>query len=43
MRLDTLPSMREAVGLYASLGFVPTAPYVFNPIEGAMYLERELA
>jgi ribosomal protein S18 acetylase RimI-like enzyme len=43
MRLDTLPSMREAVGLYASLGFVPTAPYVYNPIEGALFMERALA
>jgi ribosomal protein S18 acetylase RimI-like enzyme len=40
--LDTLPSMTAAVALYASLGFEPIAPYVFNPIEGAIFLGRDL-
>ena len=40
--LDTLPSMTAAVALYTSLGFRPTAPYVFNPVPGAMFLALEL-
>lgn len=42
IRLDTLPDMVAARAVYASMGFVPTAPYVFNPIEGAIFLERGL-
>jgi ribosomal protein S18 acetylase RimI-like enzyme len=40
--LDTIESMREAIGLYESLGFREIAPYVFNPIAGAKYFAREL-
>ncbi len=42
MVLDTLPSMGSAHALYMSLGFVPTAPYRFNPIEGTAFLALEL-
>jgi len=39
MRLDTLPSMERAKGLYISLGFRDIEPYRFNPVEGASFME----
>jgi ribosomal protein S18 acetylase RimI-like enzyme len=42
IRLDTLPSMEAAQQLYASLGFKPIPAYVFNPIAGAIFMERDL-
>lgn len=40
--LDTLPGMSSAIHLYSKLGFQPIAPYVFNPIEGAVFLGLDL-
>ena len=42
MRLDTIETMSEAIGLYRSMGFAETEPYRHNPICGAVYLELEL-
>ncbi len=43
MRLDTLPSMQGAVRLYRSFGFQDTEPYVYNPLPGAMFMEKLLS
>lgn len=43
MRLDTVPSMRQAIGLYRGLGFRSIPPYRFNPVEGALFMELEIA
>ena len=42
IKLDTVPSMAAAQGLYESLGFREIPPYRENPIEGARYLELQL-
>jgi putative acetyltransferase len=42
MRLDTVPSMTPATGLYRSLGFEETPPYCHNPVPGAKFFELRL-
>lgn len=42
IRLDSLPSMQRAIGLYRALGFVDTPPYYDTPVEGTTFLTLKL-
>jgi GNAT superfamily N-acetyltransferase len=42
MKLDTISTMTETIGLYRSIGFVETQPYTHNSIPGAVFFELEL-
>jgi ribosomal protein S18 acetylase RimI-like enzyme len=42
LRLDTLPTMVAAQGIYTSLGFRPAERYSDNPILGVLFFELRL-
>jgi putative acetyltransferase len=42
LRLDTLPTMEAAQGIYASLGFQPAERYSDNPIPEVRFFELQL-
>jgi ribosomal protein S18 acetylase RimI-like enzyme len=42
LRLDTLPKMIPAIGLYRALGFSPRGPYAAAPTPGALFFELRL-
>ncbi len=43
MRLDTLPTMTEAISLYRKAGLIPIDPYYETPIAGTIFFARPLA
>jgi len=43
MRLDSLPTMSEAMALYRRFGFVEIPAYCYNPVPGTIYLAKRLS
>jgi GNAT superfamily N-acetyltransferase len=43
MKLDTLPSMPEALALYKRCGFLEIPAYYHNPVPGTVYLGKRLS
>ena len=42
MKLDTITSLKDAIKLYRSKGFVETEAYVYNPLSEVLYFELKL-
>lgn len=42
IRLDTLPTMTDAIALYGRCGFEPMTPYYETPIAGTRFMRRPL-
>ena len=42
MKLDTISSLKDAIKLYRSKGFVETEAYVYNPLSEVLYFELKL-
>lgn len=42
IRLDTVPEMAAAIKLYTAVGFYTIDPYRFNPMPGAIFMEKIL-
>jgi ribosomal protein S18 acetylase RimI-like enzyme len=42
MKLDTLPTMPEALALYKRFGFAEIGAYYHNPVPGTVYLGKQL-
>ena len=42
IRLDTLQTMKKAQDIYRSVGFYEIDAYRYNPLEGAVYMEKIL-
>ncbi|KAH7157978.1 acyl-CoA N-acyltransferase [Dactylonectria estremocensis] len=40
--LDTLATMKPAIALYKSEGFIEAEPYYFSPLDGTVYMSKRI-